>query len=319
MKKVFIIISVAIASLFLLLSIKDQVVKSIVTVAASEITGTTVHIDNFSLGVLHPSIRISGLTMYNPAGFVKGILIRCPKINVVYDPRALLKQKIHLVTVEFELQEMGLVKNQTGTLNVDSLRIVQQQKNHGAKAKPAPALPLQIDRLTLSMGKIVFKDYSVRGVPTVAVYDINIHKTYTDITSAQQLTVLILTEPMRAAGIKGAEIYAVAMLAGAAVLPVAIAATFMGKDSVHQSIAGAITHVYDTCLSMAKHIGEVSESAPTQGLIKAKIYGATVVIRLEKKTENTTDITVSARRYMLPKPDIAGGILYQITEKLKYA
>lgn len=30
-----------------------------------------------------------------------------------------------------------------------------------------------------------------------------------------------------------------------------------------------------------------------------------------------SDYAVSARKYLLPKPEVAGGVLYQITEALK--
>ena len=46
-------------------------------------------------------------------------------------------------------------------------------------------------------------------------------------------------------------------------------------------------------------------------------YGADVLIKLENTPARKIKVVVSARQYMLPKPEIAGGVLYQIGEKLK--
>ena len=45
--------------------------------------------------------------------------------------------------------------------------------------------------------------------------------------------------------------------------------------------------------------------------------GGAVTIRLERDSGRKVKVTVSARKMMLPKPDVAGGVLYQIAERLK--
>jgi hypothetical protein len=212
--------------------------------------------------------------------------------------------------VEIELKEMGLTKNKEGKLNVDSLKVVQQ-------SKPSEPIPMQIDLLTLGIGKIVYKDYTIGTEPGVRVYDVNIHKSYKNITSAQQLAVLILAEPVKAAGIRSAQIYGVAMLAGVAVLPVGVAATFIGKDSVQKIIDASFEHVYEISLEVVKRMGTITKHDASGGVIKANINGAMVALQLKKKTDNKTEITISARKYMFPKLDIAGGVLYQILDKLQ--
>jgi hypothetical protein len=248
--------------------------------------------------------------MYNPNGFPDGILVSCPKIKVIYDRATLFKPKRHFLLVEIELKEMGLTKNKAGKLNVDSLKIVQQSKS-------SPPTPMQIDLLTLSIGKIVYKDYAVGTEPSVRVYDVNRHKSYKGIPSAQQLALLVLAEPMKAAAIKNAEIYGVAMLTGVAALPVAVAATFIGKDNVQQVIDASFEHVYEISLEVVKRMGTITKDDASGGVIKANINGAMVALMLRKGIDNKTEITISARKYMFPKLDIAGGVLYQILDKLQ--
>ncbi|MCF7908589.1 MAG: DUF3568 domain-containing protein [Candidatus Omnitrophica bacterium] len=309
MKKFLIVLGVIVVLLVSIIVFKNPIIKSVVTTAASRITGVPVHMDGFSFSILKSSIRISGLKIYNPSGFPKGILVSCSKINVIYDRAALFKQKLHLVLVEVELDEMGLMKNKEGELNVDSLKVVQAPK-------PSKPMPMRIDLLTLGIGKIVYKDYSVGTEPAVRVQDVNIHKSYKGITSAQQLAVLILVEPVKAAGIKAAKIYGLVMLSGVAALPVGIAATFLGKDSVQQTTDASFQHVYEVSLEVVKRIGKLTKEDAANGAIKANIQGAMVAIQLRRESDNKTEITISARKYVFPKPDIAGGVLYQIVDKL---
>jgi len=309
MKKIFMVLGIVIFTLVCVVFFKNQIVKSVVTKAAVAVLGTPVHIDSFSFSILRSSIRISGLKIYNPSGFPQGILASCSKINVIYDRAALFKQKLHLVFVEVELDEMGLTKNKEGELNVDSLKVAQT-------IEPSNPMPMRIDLLTLGIGRIVYKDYSVGTEPAVRVQDVNIHKSYKDITSPEQLAVLILAEPVKAAGIKAAKIYGVAMLTGVAALPVGIAATFLGKDSVQQITDAGFQHVYEVSLESVKRMGKLTKEDAQSGVIKANIQGAMVAIQLRKGSDNKTEITISARKYVFPKPDIAGGVLYQIIDKL---
>lgn len=295
--------------------IKDQILKSVVTVVATGVTGAPVHVDGFSLGIFNQHVRISGFKIYNPEGFSKSILVDLSKINVEYDLGALLKKKLHLANAEVELKEMELEKNKEGELNVDALKVVKQERKQ--EARSSGQMPMQIDMIKLGIGRIVFKDYSAGKEPVVKVYDINIHKSYKNITSAQQLAALILAEPMKAAGIQGAEIYGVAMLAGVAVLPVAIAARFAGKDSVQQEFAAAFDDVYTVSLTVLKQMGRVTREDKLEGIINADISSAQATLKIKKKSGNKTEVIVSARKYFFPKPEIAGGVLYEISEKFK--
>ncbi|MDD5680995.1 MAG: hypothetical protein PHI59_07120 [Candidatus Omnitrophica bacterium] len=314
-KKRLIVIGAVIAGFFMLGIIKDQVIKSVVTVVTSNVTGAPVHIDSFSLGIFTQSVKISGFKIYNPKGFSRGILVDLTKIKVTCDLGALFRKKLHLVNVEVELRELGLEKNKEGVLNVDSLKVVKEGKKESAKK--GGQMPMQIDRLKLSMGKIVLKDYSTGSGVVVSVYDIGINQEYKNITSAQQLIGLILAEPMKAAGIRSAKIYGAAMLAGVAVLPVAAAFTLAGQDSATKDIARSFDRVFDTSLAIFKQKGEVSRQDRAAGVVSGNINSADITVKIIRKSGNQAQVTVSARKYLLPKPEIAGGILYEISEKLK--
>ncbi len=310
MKKILIVWGIIAVFLLGIVFLKDQIIKFVVTRVATQVVGAPVHMDSFSLNIFSSTVHISGFKIYNPSGFPQGILVSCSKINVIYDHVSLFKQKPHVLILEIDLKEMGLIKNKEGKLNVDSLIIVEKPKSS------APA-PMQIDLLTLSIGKIVYKDYTVGTEPNVRVYDINKHKSYKGVPSAQQLALLVLAEPMKAAAIKNAQIYGVAILAGVAILPVAVAATFIGNDSVQDSLDINFEHAYEVSLQVLKRMGTVSKQDAANGEIIANINGAAITLKLKTSSDHKTIIIISARKYMMPKLDIAGGVLYQVLDKLQ--
>lgn len=314
MKKFVIVLAIVLASLLTVGILKDQIIKSIITVAATEVTGAPVHIDGFSLGLFNQSVRISGLKIYNPKGFPRGILVHLSKINVAYDLGALFRKKLHLLGAEIELKEMGLIKNAQGQLNVNALKVMKEQEQKGSK--PSEKMPMQIDMLKLGIGKIVSKDYSAGKDPVVYVYDVNIHKSYKNITSVEQLAALIMIEPMKAAGLHTAQIYGVAMIAGVAVLPVGIAATFAGKDSAQQEFAASFEEAYEAALAVLSKKGKVSQNREA-GVVKGRVDSAQVTVKIIRRSAKRTEVVASARKYLLPKPKIAGGIIYEIAEKLR--
>jgi hypothetical protein len=213
-----------------------------------------------------------------------------------------------------------MVKNKEGKLNVDSLKIIEQQKagakDEGAK-KPKKEMAIQIDLANLAIGRIVSKDYSLEGPPAIKVYDVNLNKSYKNITSVQQLAALIISEPLKAAGIQGLKVYAVSMLTGVAALPVSAVLTFAGKDYAQASFNVTVDKAYAAGLQVLKQMGVIKKENKADGIINAVVNGANVTFKLKKVNNTTTEITVSARKLGLPKPEVASGVIYQITDKLK--
>lgn len=318
MKNKLRIIIIIIAVLLTVSFTKDLVIKVVVQAVTRQVTGADVHIGGFSFGIFRQSIRINNFVMYNPAGFSRGVLVELPRVYIDYDLPSLLRGKLHLPLVDVSLKEMSLEKNKEGRMNVDSLKISQKEEPKEEKKRVAKkTLVMQIDLLNLQLGRIVSKDYAVGAEPSIKVYDINLKKSYKNITSAQQLAVLILTEPMKQAGIKGAKIYGLSTLAGAGFFPVAIATTLSGKDNVQQDFNLSRDNLYGVCLAVLKDFGKVAKEDPIARVITGEADGADITIKLEEKSSRSTQVTVFVRKFLIPKPEIANGILYRISEKLK--
>lgn len=313
-KKASVILIIIFVSLLLLGIFKDLLIKASVEGFGSQMLGAPVRLGGFSLGLLNQSIRISNLKIHNPGSFPRGVMVDLPKILLGYDIAALIKGKLHLRDARIHLKEIQLIRNKESGLNVDALKVSAKTQE---PKKTRKELYLQIDNLSLNIGRIVYKDYSSGPEPSVQVYEINLEKNYKNITSAQQLVLLILAEPMKQAGIRGASIYGAAALTGAAMLPASVAAALIGKDSAQAHFEQDIERVYDVSLNVLRAKGKIVSADKNSGVIKAEIDSVRVAVKVEKLTAKKTQVTASARKYLLPKPEVANGIIYQITEKLK--
>ncbi|MBU1125926.1 MAG: hypothetical protein KKC84_07855, partial [Candidatus Omnitrophica bacterium] len=63
--------------------------------------------------------------------------------------------------------------------------------------------------------------------------------------------------------------------------------------------------------------GEIRRENKRGGIINAEVQGAGVVLKFKALTPKTTQLTISARKFMLPKRAIASGILYQIAQEMQ--
>lgn len=313
MKKIIVISLIVILGLVGLSVARDQILKQVIVFSASKVTGARVSLGGFSLSVIKQSVRLKNLRMMNPPDFGSGTLIDIPLVYIDCQVFSLLKGEFYIPKASFEIKEMFLVKNKEGKLNVDSLKVAQKKE----EKKPKKEMGFKIDKLGLKMGRVIYKDFSVEGEPVVRVYDIGLDKTYKNIDSARQLSLLLLTEPMKSAGIRGAAIYGVSALVGVAILPVAAVATLVGKDYAEESFNRSYGDVYRTALRVAKRLGSIKSEDMALGVISATIHDADVTITINKSKPRPIQVTVSARKFMVPQQEIAGGILYQITQELK--
>jgi uncharacterized protein involved in outer membrane biogenesis len=319
LKKAVVIVLIVIVGLVAFTIVRDSIIKSVIASVATNITGAPVHIGGFSLGVIKQSVKITDFRMYNPKGFPREILVDIPKLGVSLNLADLTKGKIHLKVLDFDLKELALTKNKEGKLNVDSLKVVEtgeKPKEEKAK-KPAKQMAIQIDLVNLNIGRVINTDYSAGEPPVVKVYDVNIKKTYKDITSAQQLAALIISEPLKAAGIQGLQIYAATLIAGVAALPVAAVFTLAGKDYAEHDFNAPWQQAYEVGLKALQNSGTVKKEDSITGVISAEVNGSQVALKLKKISEGKTKITVSARKFMLPQPEIAAGVMYKIAEEIK--
>ncbi len=315
------IAAIVLAALVVLNAAKNQAAKTVVAYNVRKMVQAPVTISGFSLGLIRQSVVIKGFSIYNPKGFSKGILVDIPYVKVRYHILSLLKKKLHLGFLAVDVKEVHVVKNKEGKVNIDQIQAATSAhavQDSGKPEKPKQKMALQIDTAVLSIGKVVFEDYTSGEQPIVQVYEVNIkEKKYTNITSASQLALLILTEPMKQAALKGGALYGIAAASGIGLVPVAAGAALTGKDRAVSSFNVDFEKAYTASLEVLRGMGSVEQEDKGKGLIEGKVRSNSVSIQLERTSASTTEIEVKARRYLMPNAEIAGGVLYEITRRLK--
>jgi hypothetical protein len=128
-------------------------------------TGMDAEIGKFHLGIIEPVVSIKDFKIYNPPEFGGTPFLNIPEIYVEYDREALVKNKIHLTLVRFNLGELDIVKNEAGQTNVFSLGLALPQKQQTGGGQPLKdftrrtGLDFQgIDALNVSVGTARFID-----------------------------------------------------------------------------------------------------------------------------------------------------------------
>jgi hypothetical protein len=64
-------------------------------------------------------------------------------------------------------------------------------------------------------------------------------------------------------------------------------------------------------------MGKVNKADKPGGLIVADVKGVGITLKLKQVTNRSSQVDISARKFKMPKPEVANGVLYQISEKLK--
>lgn len=92
----------------------------------------------------------------------------------------------------------------------------------------------------------------------------------------------------------------------------------VSADSVKAEFDSSYEKAYNASLDVAKAmVGTIDMSDETTGWIKSESEDNNVAIHIVKQTDNTVEITVSARKYATPRVQFAKDILAKISKKLK--
>jgi len=323
MKKLMKILIIGVVFLFGIVLLKDQIIKNAITTVGSSVVGAPLKIRKFSLGLLSQKISIKGMQLFNPKGFPEEILIDIEEITVAYDLAALMKKQVRLPLVVVNLKEMVIVKDKEGKLNVDALKVSEskekdEEKKEENKKEKMEMWPFHIEQLKLNVGKVIYKDFSKGDQPVIKVYDVGFKdKEFEDIRSVEKLATTIMVSAMGSTAIQGAKIYGAMTVLGAGFLPVGAAAILISNDDAIEVFQDSFEGIYTKSLALIKEIGKFKSENQAKGVIKAKINGCDIAVKIMEHKEGGVQVQVSARKLMIPKPKIAGGVLHQISEKLK--
>ncbi len=324
MKKIVVLptsIFLGLIILFAILAIaKNSIIKSAIEIASKQVMGVDTDIDQFSLSIIKQSVSIKGLRLYQPESFPEGVFIDITEISTSCKVTPLLSKKIHIPNLALNIKEVILIKDKSGNLNVDALKIARKEESKTQDEKTE--IDFQIDKMALTIDKVIYKKYGQDDKMVVKAYDIGIKdKKYENITSPEQLASKIigtvLTPMATKAGLKSTAMYGIVAATGVGMIPLTAGSILFGKDHALIELDQDLQAVYETCVTTLREVGEVSKENREGWIIKGKASGCKISIKLTKTEHGKTEVKVDVRKLLLPKPKIAGGILHEIIQNLK--
>lgn len=147
-------------------------------------TGLTLKMDKFRIGLFSTDLDIQGLKIYNPAGYEDLVMLDLPRFYVDYNLKSIIGGTIHLNDVKFFLTELVIVKRADGSSNVDGIMKLAQKKSDKVEkkepvvAKEKKPLKIQLDLVEIKVGKFVSKSYGKSGKADVKEIKLNIDNRY---------------------------------------------------------------------------------------------------------------------------------------------
>jgi len=195
MKKFLIIVLVIVLALFLG---RNLLIKGGISLGSKIGTGLYANSDKVNLDLFKTSFDLEGFKLYNPSGFLDPLMVSVPKVFIDAKLGELSKKKLHVESIIFNLDEFYVIKNESGQLNIDTFKKGKKAAEAPAKKEEKPAkkgepMAMQIDYFHLTIGKIIYKDYSQgTGTPTVQEFTIGIDNEYENVTNIKLLIAQIM-------------------------------------------------------------------------------------------------------------------------------
>ena len=304
----------ALVTIFICWFAQQVILKPVLEAVATKAIGARVTLGSFSLNILTHRIRITDLHIYNEQGFPPGVFCDAPEILVDIDLFNALRGKLHFPLIVFRLNKMVVFKDPQGKLNINELKIVKEKAHEKTKG---PTPNFSIDELKLNIGQVVVEDDSTTPA-LIEAYDLNLKDaTFHNINGVPKLVGLVMFEALKPTAMQSAGLYAATTLLGIGFLPGLAIGVAIASDDAIAEINHSFGQVFTQSVQLFQHLGQIKRTDDRAGQIFAKVYNCDISVTIQDEGWGHSRIIIKARKYFLARPEIAGGLLYQLKEELK--
>ena len=185
--KVIVFIAIVLALMLVVIG-RNSIMKWAVRTVAKNFMGIELEMDSVRLGIMNTDVKLSNVVVMSPKGFEDKQMMKASSIYVNYELIPLIFKKIHLTNLRLDISEIVVIKDPEGKINTDAIKRIAKRgvAQEGGKGKPGgppptgqgkmKGVPLEIDHVTISLGKVIFKDYSSGGRPQVSTVQLGVSK-----------------------------------------------------------------------------------------------------------------------------------------------
>jgi hypothetical protein len=317
-KKLMVRFLIFVFSLIVIAGILSAIVslyyKPILESIIGKALGAKVTIGSISLEIKQHRLQINDFKLGNPQGFGEDkLLAYVPRISADYDQKSLIvNKKLHFTLLEIYVKTMVAIKNKEGKLNVEQLAIFKENFQE---------IPLQIDRLLLSADHVIYKSADKQGLWHIQDFEVKIkNHVYEGLPTLEDITAKVISEMLGRTTIKGFKLLGAAALMGSfggwsLIIPAQTARVMSQKSGYEAVFKAGYEEAYKASLEAAQELGKNIAQDKEKGIIQGYMNDANVTIKITRQ-EAKTIVSVSAKKYFFAQLNIAGGVLYEIAEKL---
>jgi len=174
---------------------RNILARQIIIKGIKAVTGMAVDIKSINIGLVHSGISVSGLKIYNPEGFNDKLLADCPEVYCDFDLPGLFRNRVHLSQLRIDINELDIILNAGGKLNVNSLALFLPKPGGGISPE------VKIDELRLKLGKVIYKGYFPAVGVKEGTFNIDIEEQFHDVTDPTRVAKDILKKILNRIGI----------------------------------------------------------------------------------------------------------------------
>lgn len=265
MKIIIIIIVIIIAVSLVINQTKNIIVNLLITSTARAATGLDVSIRKIDASIVKTAVNIDGILIVNSKNFTDRIMANIANIYIKMDLPALLKHKIHIQNLRLDLTKFFIIKDSNGKVNLDSLNFMKKEPAiFGKKIKKEKRpFDFSIDRLQLSIGNVIYKDYT--AVPLKVVeFDIGIKdEVYENVTDLNAIAGIVVARALAKTNLADIIGYNLADIHRKA-----LATIQKGSEFLKQTTAVATGIVKGSMEQTKEAVGKAKEAI--EGLFKSK-------------------------------------------------
>lgn len=161
-------------------------------------SGMTLSIGRFNVGLVSSKLEIENLELLNSARFSKERMVSVPKMIVDISLPKLVSGQLYFKTLQLNLEELTIVRNKQGTLNLKDFQGFKsgKKKEKAEEKKSGKETSFFIEDFELHIGKVVYKDYMVEGAPNVQAFKVGLNKKLSNVDSVSTLINTIVFEAL---------------------------------------------------------------------------------------------------------------------------
>ncbi len=202
MKKLAIGVGVVIVLILLLLVVKNAVIKKAVQTGVKKATGLELTIRDMDVGIISARVDVRDMRLLNPPAFPDRIMIDIPKFLVDVELLSFFRDRIHIEVIELDLNELTVVRNKDGKLNLAAIKAISEKQQKAKKetekrTKETKPKQILIETLHLKIGKVTYKDYALGIKGFTKTFKIGINEIYHNVTDPQQLIKLVIVRALQ--------------------------------------------------------------------------------------------------------------------------